>query len=41
MKAPPDGVEAVNMTPGEFGSYLKQEIAKWGKIVKFSGAAVD
>ncbi len=36
-----DGVEAINLTPGEFGSYLRQEIAKWGKIAKLSGATVD
>jgi tripartite-type tricarboxylate transporter receptor subunit TctC len=28
------GAEASLMTPDEYGAYLKQEIAKWGKIVK-------
>lgn len=28
-------------TPQEFASYLKTEIAKWEKVVKFSGARVD
>ena len=36
-----DGVEAVSMTPEQFGTYLHQEIIKWGKIVKLSGATVD
>jgi tripartite-type tricarboxylate transporter receptor subunit TctC len=36
-----DGVEAVSMTPAEFGAYLHSEIAKWGKVVKISGATVD
>jgi hypothetical protein len=33
-----DGVEAVGTTPEQFGAYLKQEVAKWGKVVKTSGA---
>ena len=36
-----DGVEAVGTTPEQFGAYLKQEIAKWGKVVKASGAKAD
>jgi tripartite-type tricarboxylate transporter receptor subunit TctC len=36
-----DGVEAVSMTPAEFGAYLHSEIVKWGKVVKASGATVD
>lgn len=36
-----DGVEAVSMTPAEFGTYLHNEILKWGKVVKISGATVD
>ena len=36
-----DGVEAVSMTPAEFGSYLHQEMIKWGKVVKVSGATID
>lgn len=36
-----DGVEAVGTTPEQFGSYLRQEIAKWGKVVKASGAKAD
>lgn len=36
-----DGVEAVGTTPEQFGIYLKQEVAKWGKVVKASGAKAD
>ena len=28
-------------TPAEFGTFLATEIAKWGEVVKFSGAKVD
>ncbi len=36
-----DGVEAVGTTPEQFGNYLRSEIAKWGKVVKASGAKAD
>lgn len=36
-----DGVEAVGTTPEQFGNYLRSEIAKWGKVVKASGATAD
>lgn len=36
-----DGVEAVGTTPEQFGIYLRQEIVKWGKVVKASGAKAD
>ncbi len=36
-----DGVEAVGTTAEQFGIYLRQEIAKWGKVVKASGAKAD
>lgn len=36
-----DGVEAVGTTPEQFGTYLRAEIAKWGKVVKASGAKAD
>ena len=36
-----DGVEAVGSTPEQFGAYLKQEVAKWGKVVNASGAKAD
>jgi tripartite-type tricarboxylate transporter receptor subunit TctC len=35
------GTESVGSTPEEFAAYLKSEIAKWGKVVKESGATVD
>jgi tripartite-type tricarboxylate transporter receptor subunit TctC len=28
-------------TPEAFAAYFKSEIAKWGKVVKFSGARVE
>jgi len=31
------GAEAVPTTPEEFGAFLKQEIAKWGKVIKEAG----
>src|SRR3954469_779111 len=36
-----DGVEPVTMTADQFATYLHQEIVKWGKVVKASGATVD
>ncbi len=36
-----DGVEAVGTTPEQFGIYLRQEIVKWGKVVKASGTKAD
>ena len=35
------GLEAGGSTPQEFGAYLKSEVAKWGKIVKASGATAE
>ena len=35
------GAEPVGNTPAEFAAYLKSEIAKWGKVIKESGAKVD
>jgi tripartite-type tricarboxylate transporter receptor subunit TctC len=32
------GLEATPSTPEQFGAYLKSEVAKWGKVVKASGA---
>jgi tripartite-type tricarboxylate transporter receptor subunit TctC len=31
------GAEAVPTTPEEFGAFLKQEIGKWGKVIKEAG----
>lgn len=35
------GVDATPTTPEEFGSYLKSEFEKWGKVVRDSGATVN
>jgi tripartite-type tricarboxylate transporter receptor subunit TctC len=35
------GAEPMNMTPAEFEKYLNDDIAKWAKIVKISGARAD
>lgn len=35
------GAAPMSMTTDEFGQYLREDIAKWAKIVKISGAKVD
>jgi len=35
------GLEATPSSPAEFSAYLKSEVAKWGKVVKASGAKPD
>jgi tripartite-type tricarboxylate transporter receptor subunit TctC len=35
------GAEAAVMTPEEFESYFKSEVAKWRRVIKASGAKVD
>jgi len=35
------GAEPVGNTPAQFTAYIKNEIAKWTKVVKDSGAKVD
>jgi tripartite-type tricarboxylate transporter receptor subunit TctC len=35
------GYEAETDTPQEFSSYIKSEIAKWGKVVKAAGIRAD
>jgi tripartite-type tricarboxylate transporter receptor subunit TctC len=35
------GAVPMRMTPAEFGKFLEQDIQKWAKVVKFSGAKVD
>ena len=35
------GAVAMTMTPEEFGRYLDEDIVKWERIVKISGAKVD
>jgi len=34
-------MESVNNSPEEFTAFIKAEIAKWGKVVKASGAPID
>jgi len=35
------GLEATPSSPSEFEAYLRSEVAKWGKVVKASGAKPD
>ncbi|HWT20161.1 MAG TPA: tripartite tricarboxylate transporter substrate binding protein [Variovorax sp.] len=35
------GAEVKGSTPEEFGAYIREEIVRWGKVVKDSGAKVD
>jgi tripartite-type tricarboxylate transporter receptor subunit TctC len=35
------GAETMTMTPNQFGAFLNEDIAKWSKIVKISGAKID
>lgn len=35
------GLEATPGTADEFGAYLRSEVAKWGKVIKASGAKPD
>jgi tripartite-type tricarboxylate transporter receptor subunit TctC len=35
------GAVPMRMTPTEFGKFMEQDIQKWAKVVKFSGATVD
>jgi tripartite-type tricarboxylate transporter receptor subunit TctC len=35
------GMESVTNSPAEFSAFIKAEIAKWGKVVKLSGAPIE
>ena len=35
------GAEPLSGTPQDAGAYLRAEVAKWGKVVKASGARVE
>jgi len=35
------GVELVPTTPEEFGAFIRQDIAKWAKVIQISGARAD
>ena len=36
-----EGADFIGNTPEEFTEFVKNEIVKWGKVVKMSGAKVD
>jgi len=36
-----EGARYISMTPDQFGSFVKAEIAKWAPVVKVSGAKAD
>jgi tripartite-type tricarboxylate transporter receptor subunit TctC len=35
------GAVPMRMSAQEFGKFLEQDIQKWAKVVKFSGAKID
>ena len=35
------GLETTSSSPQEFGAYLRSEVAKWGKVIKASGATTE
>jgi tripartite-type tricarboxylate transporter receptor subunit TctC len=35
------GADPIGMPAGEFRVYVKTELAKWGKVVRASGATVE
>ena len=35
------GPQTVMATPDKFGAFVSEEVEKWAKLVKFSGAKVD
>jgi tripartite-type tricarboxylate transporter receptor subunit TctC len=36
-----DGADPVGSSPEAFSAYIKVELARWGKVVKASGAKAD
>ena len=36
-----DGAEAKPTSPAEFAALIKHDMAKWGPVVKASGATLD
>ena len=36
-----DGSDPVGSTPGQFVAFIRNEMAKWGKVVRESGARID
>jgi tripartite-type tricarboxylate transporter receptor subunit TctC len=35
------GAEPLGSTPEEYGQYIQTEIARWGQVVKLTGATLD
>jgi tripartite-type tricarboxylate transporter receptor subunit TctC len=35
------GAEAVGNTPEQFGAFLREEVQKWGNVVRTVGIKVD
>ncbi|HXF67101.1 MAG TPA: tripartite tricarboxylate transporter substrate binding protein [Burkholderiales bacterium] len=35
------GIEVLGGTPEQFGAYIREEIAKWAKVIKLSGARAE
>jgi len=35
------GAELVSSSADDFGAYIKSETAKWGKVIRDSGAKAD
>jgi tripartite-type tricarboxylate transporter receptor subunit TctC len=35
------GAFPMHLSPAQFGNYIEQDIEKWAKVVKISGAKVD
>ena len=36
-----EGIEAIGSLPGHFAAHLNEDIAKWAKVVKLSGARAE
>ena len=41
LRGAEQGAEPLSMNPAEFEKYLNDDIAKWAKVVKASGARAD
>jgi len=35
------GIEVLGGTPGQFASYIRDEITKWAKVIRLSGARAE
>jgi tripartite-type tricarboxylate transporter receptor subunit TctC len=36
-----EGSEIIGSTPAQFAAFLKQDVAKWARVVKAAGIKVD